>query len=117
MILRSGWLFYPRFVANTRGPPMRPSEALDAHRQEIREIVATHRATNARLFGSVARGMDTEGSNLDILIDPTQGTSLFDFGAIRDKLRVLLNVEVDVLTPNALPERFRAAVIAEARPI
>ena len=96
---------------------MRPSEALDAHRQEIRDIVAAHRATNARVFGSVARGVDTEGSDLDILIDPSQGTSLFDLGAIRYKLRALLKVEVDVLTPNSLPERFRAAVIAEARPI
>jgi predicted nucleotidyltransferase len=61
--------------------------------------------------------VDAEGSDLDILIDPTQGTSLIDLGAIRYKLRALLNVEVDVLTPNALPERFRAAVMAEARPI
>ena len=114
MILRSGWWFYPRFVASTRRPPMRPSEPLDAHRQEIREIVAAHRAPNARVFGSVARGADTEGSDLDILIDPSQGTSLFDLGAIRYRLRALLKVEVDVLTPNSLPERFRAA---EARPI
>ena len=103
MILRSGWWFYPRFVASTRRPPMRPSEPLDAHRQEIREIVAAHRATNVRVFGSVARGADTEGSDRDILIAPSQGTSLLDLGAIRYKLRALLKVEVDVLTPQLSP--------------
>jgi len=29
----------------------------------------------------------------------------------------LLGVAVDVLTPNALPEAFRAKVIAEAQPV
>jgi predicted nucleotidyltransferase len=42
---------------------------------------------------------------------------MFDIGAIRHELAQLLGVPVDVLTPNALPERFRAAVLAQARPI
>jgi predicted nucleotidyltransferase len=42
---------------------------------------------------------------------------LFDIGAIRHELGTLLGVQVDVLTPNALPEKFRGSVIAEARPI
>ncbi len=39
---------------------------------------------------------------------------LFDIGAIRHELLQLLGVPVDVLTPKALPEKFRAAVLAEA---
>jgi len=93
---------------------MKPSQALAAHRQEIRQIVLAHRATNARVFGSVARGSDTDESDLDILVDTTADTTLFDLGAIRYKLRNLLGVSVDVLTPGALPEKFRDVVIAEA---
>ncbi len=37
--------------------------------------------------------------------------------AIRYKLRNLLGVPVDVLTPGALPDKFRQAVIAEARSV
>lgn len=93
---------------------MKPSEALRRHRHAIRSIVESHRAQNARVFGSVVRGEDEEGSDLDILIEPTLETTLFDIGAIRHELLALLGVPVDVLTPNALPEKFRSKVIAEA---
>jgi predicted nucleotidyltransferase len=93
---------------------MKPSQVLESHRADIRRIVEAHRARNARVFGSVALGADTEGSDLDILIDPTSDTTLFDIGAIRHELLQLLGIRVDVLTPNALPEKFRAAVLAEA---
>ncbi|MDE2156074.1 MAG: nucleotidyltransferase family protein [Xanthomonadaceae bacterium] len=96
---------------------MKPSAALQAHRAAIRGVVEAHRAHNARVFGSVLRGSDTEGSDLDLLIDPTPETTLFDIGAIRHELGKLLGVPVDVLTPNALPDKFRAAVLAEARPV
>lgn len=96
---------------------MKPSVALVAHIDEIREIVLTHHAKNARVFGSVASGTDTEESDLDVLIDPTPDTTLFDIGAIRYKLKQLLGVSVDVLTPRALPEKFRQSVLESALPI
>jgi uncharacterized protein len=96
---------------------MKPSAALDAHRATIRRVVQAHNAQNARVFGSVAQGLDTDVSDLDILVDPTPYTTLFDIGAIAHELRDLLGVPVDVLTPNALPEQFRAIVLAQARPV
>jgi uncharacterized protein len=96
---------------------MRPSEALRAHRSEIHRIVAAYRATNARVFGSVVRGEDVDGSDIDLLIDPTPQTTLFDIGAIRYELRKLLGVPVDVLTPRALRDEFRDKVLAEAKPL
>lgn len=96
---------------------MRPSEAVELHRADIRRIVAAHRAANARVFGSVARGQDTEASDLDILVDPTERTSLLDVAAIKVELEDLLGLKVDVLTPKALPLKFRGVVISEARPV
>jgi len=100
---------------------MKPSEALELHREAIREIVARHNATNPRVFGSVLHGDDHEGSDLDLLIDPTPQTTLFDIGGIRHELLQLLPVPVpvpvDVLTPRALPEKFRFTVLHEAKPI
>lgn len=96
---------------------MKPSQALEANRAAIRYIVESHRARNARVFGSVLHGRDVEGSDLDILIDPTADTTLFDIGAIRHELLDLLGVPVDVITPKALPEKFRAGVIAESVPV
>lgn len=96
---------------------MKPSEALAQHREEIRRAVNAHRARNPRVFGSIVHGADTEGSDLDILIDPTPDTTLFDIGAICHELLKVLGVPVDVLTPKALPEEFRTVVLAEAVPV
>ncbi len=96
---------------------MKPSHALQIHRAAIRGVVHAHRGCNARVFGSVLQGTDAEGSDLDILVDTTAETTLFDIGAMRHELRKLLGVQVDVLTPQALPAKFRDQVIALALPI
>jgi predicted nucleotidyltransferase len=96
---------------------MKPSEALRSHRIAIRSVVMAHRASNPRVFGSVLHGRDADDSDLEILVDPTSETTLFDISAIRVGLRKLLGVPVDVLTPNALPDSRRAAVLAEALPV
>lgn len=97
---------------------MKPSELLEANRKSIREIVAAHRGLNPRVFGSVAHGKDTETSDLDILVDRAKGMTLFDLGAIRVELLQLLgNINIDVVTPKALPEKWRDKVISEAMPI
>lgn len=93
---------------------MRPSEALTRHRSQIREIALRHRMAGVSVFGSVVHGNDTEGSDLDVLVDPTEATTLLDIGAIRHELKALLGMDVDVLTPAALPGKFREQVLREA---
>ena len=96
---------------------MKPSEALASNRAAIRRVVESHRARNARVFGSVLHGRDTEGSDLDILIDPTPETTLMDVATIQVELQRLLGVSVDVLTPRALPDVFRSRILEEAIPV
>ena len=96
---------------------MRPSEALLHHREDIRRIVSENRSANPRIFGSVLRGDDIDGSDLDLLIDPTTETSLLDVARIQDRLQNLLGITVDVLTPLDLPTKFRDRVLAEAAEI
>jgi len=96
---------------------MRASEALTLHRTRIREIALNHRVRGVSVFGSAARGDDIEGSDLDLLVEPTPETTLMDIGAIRLELRQLLGMEIDVLTPDSLPDQFRANVLREARPL
>ena len=96
---------------------MRPSEALNLHRARIREIALSHRVSGVRVFGSALRGDDEAGSGLDLLVEPTPQTTLMDIGAIRFELKKLLGLEVDVLTPNGLPAKFRDQVLREALPV
>lgn len=95
----------------------RPFIALQANRAAIRSIVEAHRAHNARVFGSVLHGDDTDDSDLDLLIEPTPDTTLMDVATIQVELETLLGVRVDVHTPNSLPEKFRHLVLAEAVPV
>lgn len=96
---------------------MRPSEALSLHRAQIRAIALRHHVNGVRVFGSALHGDDQEGSDLDLLVEPTAETSLMDIGAIRHELKMLLGMEVDVLTPNGLPARFREQVLRDALPL
>jgi len=95
----------------------KPSSALEAHRDDIRRIVAANRAGNVRVFGSALKGEDSEASDLDILVDALPGATLFDLGAIQVELEELLGVPVDVLTPEDLSPKFRHEVLAEARAV
>lgn len=96
---------------------MRPSEALRSHRDDIRRVVKAHRAHNARVFGSVLHGDDTENSDLDVLVDPLPGATLLDIGAIQIELEEVLGVSVDLLTPGDLPVKYRAQVLKDAVPV
>lgn len=84
---------------------MRPSDALKLHRDEVIRIIARYPVSNPRVFGSVARGEDVEGSDLDILVDHDGRVSTFDLAKLEIGLEQLLKTSVDALTPGGLSPR------------
>ena len=56
---------------------MKPSEALAAHRDELRQLVSRYAVARPRVYGSVLTGKDDEESDLDLLVDATDKTTLF----------------------------------------
>lgn len=94
---------------------MKPSDALDRHRSAVRAAAGRYRLANPRVFGSVARGADVSGSDLDLLVDPLPEATLFDLGGFQDEVEALLGVPVDVRTPGDLPSPIRGRVLSEAR--
>ena len=97
---------------------MKPSQILQKRREEIRRIILAHDAVNPRVFGSVARGEDTEQSDLDVLVDPVDGkTSLITLIRLKRALESALGVKADVLTPLSINERYRDRVLKDARAI
>jgi predicted nucleotidyltransferase len=75
---------------------------VDANRDEIKAIAARHRGRSIALFGSVARGEETDESDLDFLVEFEHGASLFDLVRIEMDLADLLGREVDVVSLGGL---------------
>ena len=96
---------------------MRRSEALAAQRDRVLAIAADHGASNLRVFGSVAKGEDREGSDIDLLVSLEPGASLYDLAGLMIDFEALLGVKVDVCTERALHPELRDRIIAEARPV
>jgi predicted nucleotidyltransferase len=96
---------------------MRPSEALAVHSAQLRQLVIRYGLSRPRVFGSILCGTDTDESDLDLLVDPAESTSLLTLAAFKIEAEKLLGVPVSVLTPNGLPPKFRSAILREARPL
>lgn len=92
-------------------------ELLEAHRYEIKRIVASHHCRSVAVFGSVARGDETPLSDIDLLVELEPGTRPFAILALGADLEEALGVKVDVGTRESLRARLRAEVLAEAIPL
>jgi len=96
---------------------MRPSVALQENRNRIRAIIARYPIHNVRVFGSAARGDDLDGSDLDLLVEPTDRTTLYDLAGLKLELEALLGVGVDIATPRALREGLAGRIADDLRPL
>ena len=96
---------------------MKPSEALNIHRGELRQLISRYDVAQPRVYGSAVTGKDSEDSDLDLLVDATSSTTLFTLAGLEHEAQQLLGVQVSVLTPKDLPMKFRADVLQNAEPL
>ncbi len=87
---------------------------LRRRRRAIIDTASKRGARNVRVFGSSARGDDTEGSDVDLLVDLDSGVGLVTLAGLRRELTELLGVDVDVVPADTLKPRIRDRVLAEA---
>jgi uncharacterized protein len=78
---------------------------VEANRDQIKALVARHKGRAVALFGSVARGDETQGSDVDFLVEFEPGSSLFDLADLEDELASLLRRRVDVVSVGGLKPR------------
>lgn len=106
-----------RVAADLSGPT---GQRLRANMREVRRVLARHGASRLRVYGSVARGEEGSGSDLDLLLRLDARATLLTLSALERDLSDLLGLEVDVLTDGALASAdaaFQEAVLAEAVPL
>lgn len=92
-------------------------QELRARRDEILELAQRYGATNVRIFGSVARGEATPESDVDLLVNFREGTSLFELSGFWQDLQELLGCDVNLLSENGLKERFRKRIEGDIVPL
>jgi len=90
-----------RLLPESDGPtsPIRRCPSLhDAPRPQCQAWRTTRVAEAISLFGSVARGEDTETSDIDFLVRFRSDASTFDLGALLWDLEETLGEKVDIVS-------------------
>ena len=93
---------------------MTVGESFRRKKSAVQKIARTYGAKHVRLFGSVARGDDTESSDLDLLVDMKKSSTLLDIIAIKQDVEDLLGVDVHVVTESSLSPYIRKDILKEA---
>ena len=70
--------------------------------QQIVDYFKTQPVVKAWIFGSYARGEQTENSDIDILIQPEQSVGLFKLSGMHLDLQDILHIDVDLVTVKGL---------------
>lgn len=92
-------------------------DQLRARREEILATAAIHGADCVRVFGSVARGEETENSDIDLVVRMQAGRSLLDLAGLKHDIEDLIQRPADIVTENSLHPLIRNKILGEARPL
>jgi uncharacterized protein len=102
---RVGGLRILRLMSDAALLPLRA--LVEANRDQIKAVVTRHKGRAVAVFGSVARGEETQESDVDFLVEFEPGSSLFDLADLEDALASLLGRRVDVVSLGGLKLRDR----------
>ena len=92
-----------------------------ATKDKIKEIVVPilkkHNVKRASLFGSIVRDDYTEGSDIDILVELQEDTSLLDFIDIKLEIEDATNTKVDLVEYDMIKPALREYILSEQEAI
>ncbi|MDO9575578.1 MAG: nucleotidyltransferase family protein [bacterium] len=90
---------------------------MKTHTDKIRKkslpVLRRYDVKRTAIFGSFARGENTEASDIDILVEFKGEKSLLDLAGLKIALEELLRMKVDVLTYNSLNPLLKERIISE----
>ncbi|HKH07428.1 MAG TPA: helix-turn-helix domain-containing protein [Agromyces sp.] len=107
----------------TLEPRLEPAPAASAltfvreHADELRTALGALGAVDIRVFGSVARGDETESSDVDLLVDLEADAGLFALLRMQSAAEAILGRSVDVAPSSGLKPDVAERVLREAVPL
>lgn len=84
-------------------------------RQQILDACLQYGASNIRVFGSVARGEETQQSDIDFLVELPEGYDMFKQRlALQERLEEITEKKLDLIPEHELNKHIQATVLKEA---
>ena len=80
---------------------------------QILPVLKQYRVSRAGVFGSFARGEAVSDSDLDLLVDLPDGSSLLDLVGLQQDLSDLLGLEVDAHTYRSIHPGLKERILNE----
>lgn len=93
--------------------PVSREDVLTRLRAELPHLQQRWKVNRLGVFGSYARGDETDGSDLDLLVTFSEKPDLFEYVALERYLEDALGLSVDVGMPSELRSSIRARVEEE----
>jgi predicted nucleotidyltransferase len=80
-------------------------------------VLKKHSVRRASLFGSTARGEESRDSDVDLLVEMEEGSSLLDLAGLKLDLEEVLQREVDVMTYDSIHPLLKDQILREQEQI
>ncbi|MFN9623472.1 MAG: nucleotidyltransferase family protein, partial [Cyanobacteriota bacterium] len=84
---------------------------------DVLAVARRHGASNLRIYGSIVKGQEHNGSDLDLLVDLSADQTLLGLIRLRQELEDLLGCPVDVTEAETLHPLIRTEILAQSRPL
>jgi predicted nucleotidyltransferase len=92
-------------------------QRLQLLKADVLAVARRHGASNLRIYGSIAKGQEHNGSDLDLLVDLTADQTLLGLIRLQQELEDLLGCPVDVTEAETLHPLIRSEILCHARPL
>jgi len=90
------------------------SKELEQYQKVILPILKRNLIKRAAIFGSFAKGSNNTDSDIDLLIEPGEGFTIFELLEIEDEISALINRKVDLVEYSAIKSSIRDEVLLSA---
>lgn len=81
-------------------------------REQIMPIIKKYNISKAALFGSIVTGKMRDDSDIDLLVDMPQNSSLFDLLRVKIALEEKLGRRVDIIQYKAIKLRLKDEILS-----